>query len=75
MLGANGAAYAGATVLVWWCGRRALGGENRARLGWLAREVADTRIAWAFRKPLGAASFGGGAVDGLAQRGALGTSA
>ncbi len=44
-------------------------------LAWLAREVADTRIPWAFRKPLGAASFGGGADDGLAQRGALGTSA
>ncbi len=44
-------------------------------LAWLAREAADTRIAWAFRKPLGAASFGDDADDGVAHRGALGTSA
>ncbi len=72
---ANRVAYAGATVLVWWCGRRALGGDTVLDLAWLAREVADTRIAWAFRRPLSAASFGVDADDGLAQRGALGTSA
>jgi hypothetical protein len=44
-------------------------------LAWLAREAAGTRITWAFRKPLGAASFRGGADDGLARRGALGTGA
>jgi hypothetical protein len=44
-------------------------------MGDVEHEAADTCIAWAFRKPLGAASFGGDADDGLAQRGALGTSA
>jgi len=41
----------------------------------LAQDVPGTRIAWAFRKPLGAVRFGGGVNDGLLQRGALGARA
>ncbi|WP_191086011.1 Rossmann-fold NAD(P)-binding domain-containing protein [Roseococcus microcysteis] len=41
----------------------------------LARIAPGTRILWAFRRPLGAINFGGGARDGLAQRGALGARA
>jgi hypothetical protein len=41
----------------------------------LAREAPGTRIAWAFRKPLGAVRFGGGVNDGLLERGALGARA
>ena len=39
----------------------------------LGRQAPGTRILWAFRRPLEAVNFGGGARDGLANRGALGT--
>jgi hypothetical protein len=41
----------------------------------LARQAPGTRILWAFRRPLGAVNFGGGARDGLARRGDLGARA
>ena len=41
----------------------------------LAEEVPGTAVAWAFRRPLAAANFGGGRDDGLAARGALGARA
>jgi hypothetical protein len=44
-------------------------------LATLAEQAPGTRILWAFRRPLGAVNFGGGARDGLAQRGELGSRA
>ena len=65
--------YAGATTLV-------LGGGHSAMnavldLAALARDAPGTRVLWAFRRPLAAVNFGGGAADGLAARGALGEQA
>ena len=73
VLGAAGAAYADATTLV-------VGGGHSAMnavldLAALAREAPGTRVLWAFRRPLAAVNFGGGAADGLAARGALGEQA
>jgi hypothetical protein len=41
----------------------------------LARQAPNTRIMWAFRRPLAEVNFGGGDADGLAARGALGAKA
>jgi hypothetical protein len=41
----------------------------------LAKQAPGTRILWAFRRPLSAVNFGGGARDGLAERGELGSRA
>jgi hypothetical protein len=65
--------YAGRTTLV-------IGGGHSAMnavldLAGLAEAAADTRVLWAFRNPLAAVNFGGGAADGLAERGALGARA
>ena len=73
VLGAARAAYADATTLV-------VGGGHSAMnavldLAALAREAPGTRVLWAFRRPLAAVNFGGGAADGLAARGALGEQA
>lgn len=73
VLGAASAAYKGTTTLV-------LGGGHSAMnavldLVALARQEPNTRIVWAFRRPLSEVSFGGGAADGLSARGALGAQA
>ncbi|WP_431281125.1 FAD-dependent oxidoreductase [Humitalea sp. 24SJ18S-53] len=73
VLGAARATYAGATTLV-------VGGGHSAMnavldLVTLAKAAPGTRILWAFRRPLGAVNFGGGAGDALSERGALGTRA
>lgn len=73
VLGAARAAYAGATTLVVGAGHSAMNAV--LDLVELARQVPGTRILWAFRRPLGAVNFGGGAADGLAQRGELGSRA
>jgi hypothetical protein len=67
------AIYAGRTTLV-------IGGGHSAMnavldLATLAATAPDTRVLWAFRNPLAAVNFGGGAADGLAERGALGARA
>ena len=41
----------------------------------LARQSVGTHVLWAFRRPLDEINFGGGAADGLAERGALGARA
>lgn len=41
----------------------------------LAKAAPGTRVLWAFRRPLATVNFGGGAKDGLAQRGELGARA
>jgi hypothetical protein len=69
-LGAERASYAGRTTLVVGAGHSAM--NAILDLVALAREIPGTRILWAFRRPLGAVNFGGGARDGLAARGALG---
>lgn len=71
--GAARALHAGRTTLVVGAGHSAMNAV--LDLVALAREAPGTRILWAFRKPLGAVSFGGGARDGLSQRGALGSQA
>ncbi|NKC32560.1 FAD-dependent oxidoreductase [Falsiroseomonas selenitidurans] len=73
VLGAARAAHAGRTTLV-------LGGGHSAMnavldLVALARQAPGTRILWAMRRAPDAISFGGGAADGLAARGALGAEA
>ncbi len=73
VLGAERPTYAGRTTLV-------VGGGHSAMnavldLVELAKAAPGTRILWAFRRPLGAVNFGGGARDGLAQRGELGARA
>lgn len=73
VLGAARATYAGATTLVVGAGHSAMNAV--LDLVALAREVPGTRILWAFRRPLGAVSFGGGARDALPGRGALGRQA
>ena len=65
--------YAGQTTLVVGAGHSAMNAV--LDLVELARQAPGTRILWAFRRPLGAVNFGGGANDGLAERGALGTRA
>ena len=73
VLGTERGTYAGRSVLV-------VGGGHSAMnvvlgLARLAQDAPGTRIAWALRKPLGAVRFGGGANDGLLERGALGARA
>lgn len=70
VLGAARAHYAGRTTLV-------LGGGHSAMnavldLVRLAETTPGTRVLWAFRRPLAAVNFGGGAADALAARGELG---
>ncbi|MGG5809148.1 FAD-dependent oxidoreductase [Falsiroseomonas sp. CW058] len=73
VLGAERAAYVGRTTLVVGAGHSAMNAV--LDLAELARQAPGTRILWAFRRPLGAVNFGGGAKDGLAQRGELGARA
>lgn len=73
VLGTARAAYAGATTLVVGAGHSAMNAV--LDLVELAKQAPGTRILWAFRRPLGAVNFGGGARDGLAQRGELGNRA
>jgi hypothetical protein len=73
VLGTARATYAGATTLVVGAGHSAMNAV--LDLVELARQAPGTRILWAFRRPLGAVNFGGGARDGLAQRGELGSRA
>jgi hypothetical protein len=73
VLGAESATYAGRTTLVVGAGHSAMNAV--LDLVTLAKRAPGTRILWAFRRPLGAVNFGGGARDGLAQRGALGAQA
>ncbi len=65
--------YAARTTLVVGAGHSAMNAV--LDLVELARQAPGTRILWAFRRPLGAVNFGGGARDGLAERGALGSRA
>lgn len=71
--GTERATYAGRTTLVVGAGHSAMNAV--LDLAALAKEAPGTRILWAFRRPLGAVNFGGGAKDGLAQRGELGARA
>lgn len=73
VLGAARATYAGRTTLVVGAGHSAMNAV--LDLVALGREAAGTKILWAFRRPLGAVNFGGGAADGLSERGALGARA
>ncbi|MGK7864241.1 NAD(P)-binding domain-containing protein [Falsiroseomonas sp. E2-1-a4] len=73
VLGAARSDYAGRTTLVVGAGHSAMNAV--LDLVTLARQVPGTRILWAFRRPLGAVNFGGGAKDGLAARGDLGARA
>ena len=73
MLGGAHAEYAGRTTMVVGAGHSAMNAV--LDLVALAREVPDTKVLWAFRRPLGAVNFGGGGRDGLAERGALGARA
>ncbi|WP_149540734.1 FAD-dependent oxidoreductase [Siccirubricoccus phaeus] len=73
VLGAERATYAGGTTLVVGAGHSAMNAV--LDLAELAKGALGTRILWAFRRPLGAVNFGGGAKDGLAQRGELGARA
>lgn len=73
VLGADRAAHAGRTTLVVGAGHSAM--NVVLDLATLAREAPGTRILWAFRRPLGAVNFGGGAKDALAARGDLGARA
>ncbi len=70
VLGAARALHAGRTTLVVGAGHSAM--NVVLDLVALARQAPGTRILWAFRRPLEAVNFGGGARDGLAERGALG---
>ena len=73
VLGAARATYAGATTLVVGAGHSAMNAV--LDLVELARTAPGTRVLWAFRRPLGAVNFGGGARDALAERGSLGARA
>ncbi|WP_255569462.1 NAD(P)-binding domain-containing protein [Neoroseomonas alba] len=73
VLGAERATYAGRTTLVVGAGHSAMNAV--LDLVELAKAAPGTRILWAFRRPLGAVNFGGGARDGLVQRGELGARA
>ncbi|GAA0592809.1 NAD(P)-binding domain-containing protein [Craurococcus roseus] len=72
-LGRDRADYAGRRVLVIGAGHSAMNVVEA--LAALAEEAPGTAVAWAFRRPLAAANFGGGRDDGLAARGALGARA
>jgi N-acetylglutamate synthase-like GNAT family acetyltransferase len=73
VLGADRAAHAGRTTLVVGAGHSAMNAV--LELVELSRTEPGTRILWAFRRPLDAVNFGGGARDALAQRGVLGARA
>ncbi len=73
VLGAARADHAGATTLVVGAGHSAMNAV--LDLAELAESAPGTRILWAFRRPLGAVNFGGGARDALAARGSLGSRA
>jgi NADPH-dependent 2,4-dienoyl-CoA reductase/sulfur reductase-like enzyme len=73
VLGTARGTYAGATTLVVGAGHSAMNAV--LDLAELARTAPGTRILWAFRRPLGAVNFGGGARDALAERGSLGARA
>lgn len=73
VLGADRAAHAGRTTLVVGAGHSAM--NVVLDLATLAEQAPGTRILWAFRRPLGAVNFGGGAKDALAARGDLGARA
>ncbi|WP_291297715.1 NAD(P)-binding domain-containing protein [Elioraea sp.] len=73
VLGAARPRQAGRTTLVVGAGHSAMNAV--LDLVELAKDVPGTRILWAFRRPLAAVNFGGGANDGLAERGALGARA
>jgi hypothetical protein len=73
VLGAERETYAGRTTLVVGAGHSAMNAV--LDLVALAKAAPGTRILWAFRRPLGAVNFGGGARDGLAERGDLGARA
>jgi len=73
VIGAERDTYAGRTTLVVGAGHSAMNAV--LDLVELAKKAPGTRILWAFRRPLGAVNFGGGARDGLAQRGELGARA
>ena len=70
VLGAQRARYAGKAVAVLGAGHSAAG--TLIDLATLAREVPETRIIWLLRGGDPAKSFGGGANDKLAARGAVG---
>lgn len=72
-LGTERDTYAGRTTLVVGAGHSAMNAV--LDLVELAKGAPRTRILWAFRRPLGGVNFGGGARDGLAQRGELGARA
>lgn len=73
VLGADRMSYAGHRTLVVGAGHSAM--NLVEALATLAEEAPGTTVTWAFRRPLAAATFGGGANDGLAARGALGARA
>jgi thioredoxin reductase len=73
VLGTERATYADRTTLVVGAGHSAMNAV--LDLVDLAKAAPATRILWVFRRPLGAVNFGGGARDGLAQRGELGARA
>src|SRR3954447_4866998 len=70
VLGAERARYAGKVVAVLGAGHSAAG--TLIDLAALARDVPETRIIWLLRGDDPAKSFGGGANDKLAARGAVG---
>lgn len=70
ILGAERDRYAGKRVLVVGSGHSAVG--TLIALAELATEAPDTRIAWAIRAKNLDRIFGGGAKDGLPERGNLG---
>ncbi|MBX6322587.1 MAG: flavoprotein [Rhodospirillaceae bacterium] len=70
VLGAERETYAGVTTLVVGAGHSAMNAV--LDLVELAKVAPGTHVLWAFRRPLGAVNFGGGARDALAQRGKLG---
>lgn len=69
--GLERARYAGKRVLVAGSGHSAMG--SLIALGELAAQDQRTRIAWAIRSDNLQRIFGGGAKDGLPERGSLGT--
>jgi Pyridine nucleotide-disulphide oxidoreductase len=73
VLGALRSRYAGRTTMVVGSGHSAL--NALIELAELKASAPDTRILWGMRKHHIDAAFGGGAVDALPARGALGTHA
>ncbi|GAA3288770.1 FAD-dependent oxidoreductase [Arthrobacter citreus] len=68
--GRGRARFAGKHVLVVGAGHSAA--NTLLALGELAEQEPDTRISWAIRSPSAAGVYGGGDLDGLPARGALG---